>query len=114
MKTKKLVASALGAILLTGSTLALAGDWKSRSVERWDERPRHERSWSDHGRHDWERDYRNPRGHGYYRGRGHWKPYWHHHYRHHHHHFHHHHYGYWRPYGYDSDGVTIIFRGTFH
>lgn len=112
MKTKKLLASALGAILLAGSTLALAGDWKSRSVERWDERPRHERSWSDRSRHDWDRDYRHPRGHGY-RGRGHWKPYWHHHYRHHHHHFHHH-YGYWRPYRYDSDGVTIIFRGTFY
>jgi hypothetical protein len=102
----KLVASAVGAVLLAGSTLAVAGDWNSRNAEQWGERSRHERSWSGHDR-DWGDDRRHSRGHGHYRGHGHWKPYWHHHYRHHHH-------GYWRPHGYDRDGVTIIFRGSFY
>jgi len=103
----KLVASAVGAVLLAGSTLAVAGDWNSRNVERWGERSRPERSWSDHDRRDWGHDRRHSRDYGQYRGRGHYKPYWHHHYRHHHH-------GYWQPHGYDRDGVTIIFRGRFY
>lgn len=103
----KLVASAVGAVFLAGSTLAVAEDWNSRNVERWGERSRHERSWSDHDRRDWGHDRRHSRDYGQYHGRGHYKPYWHHQYRHHHH-------GYWRPHGYDRDGVTIIFRGSFY
>jgi hypothetical protein len=106
----KLIATALGALLLTGSTLALAEEWRMRDTHRSERHLRHDRGhdrgWSDHDRRDWGRDHKHYRGHG----RGHWKPYWHHKYR---HHDHYRPYGHWRPYGYDHDGVTIIFRGSF-
>jgi hypothetical protein len=115
MKTK-LVAAAIGAIVLTGSTLALAGDWSARNVEKWGDSSRHERSWSEPDRRDWDRDQQH------FGGYGHAKPYWHHHYQHHHHHkwkpkrhyYAAHHYGYSPPYRYDRDEVIIIFRGSFY
>lgn len=111
----KLIATALGALLLSGSSLALAEEWRMRDNHRSERHLRHDRGhdrgWSHHDRRDWGRDHRHYRGNGHHYGRGHSKPYWHHKYRHYHHH--HHHYGHWRPYGYHGDGVTIIFRGSF-
>jgi hypothetical protein len=104
----KVIATALGAVLLSGSTLALADEWRMRETDR-PGRYLRDRDWSDHDRRDWGRDHKKYRGHGHH-AYGHSKPYWHHKYQHHHHHDH---YSYWSPYGYERDGVTIIFRGSF-
>ncbi len=85
MKTK-LVASTVGAIFLTGSTLALAHDWNTG----------HTTSSSNYQHH-------------HHHGHHHQKLHWHHQ---HHYHHHRHHHGHWSPYRHD--GVTIIYRGSFH
>ncbi len=137
MKTK-LISATLGALLLAGSPFALA----ERDDERRWQRGGHDRGadvrgfrvpregFADvhrgHDRgHGWKHGH--DRGHGWKHGhnRHHWKR---HHYGHHPHwhghgkkhwkerHYRHHYYsdyGY-APRYYDRDGVTIIFRGTFH
>lgn len=123
MKTK-LISATLGALLLTGSTIALAdrdnnhrGDFRGRD-HAVDVRGGHDErnfrnthgSRDDWGRHDWGRrdwgrhphyrPYAKPQWHGYRH------PHWDRGYRH----------GYYQNYAphryYDRDGVTIIFRST--
>lgn len=122
MKTK-LIASALGALLISGSTVAMAESWKERTVRSFGDNPRHERSWSGHDRRDWghSRHYRHDRGHPRWHGqhRPHYRHHYRHHYGHHYGHYYRHHGGHgyhsqWSPYRYDRDGVTIIFRGQFN
>jgi hypothetical protein len=98
----KLFASALGAVLLTGSPLVFAGDSYSKS-DGWDEGARYEQHWAGHG-------------HRHYAGCGHWKSDWHRHYHHSHHHHHHHryHHGYRWPHAHHRDGTTIVFRSSIH
>ena len=113
---RKLFVSALGALLLASSHAALA---EGGAIERSLHQVRTDQRWHGDGdRRDWRHDRRSWHGHGphhgpkQFHGRGHYKPYWHHRYPHRHHHYRHH--GGWRPHGYDRDGVTIIFRGSFY
>ena len=114
----KLLAPTLGALLLAASGLASADGWRPGAIERSIYQARGDHGWRpDRDRHDWGRDQhdgnrhgghsRGKRHHGH--GYGHHKPHWHHHYR---------DYGRyrggWQPHGYDRDGVTIIFRGSFY
>jgi len=109
----KFIAGAVGALMLLGSGLVLA---ERGAIERSVHRVHAERDWRYHERRDWdrERDWRDHGRHGgpkhhrkHDRGHGHYKPYW-------HHHRHHYGHGGWRHHGYDHDGVTIIFRGSFY
>lgn len=100
----KFLAPVVGALLLGGSTLALADnrhDHGRPQVRGWhqDNRSRPERHWHEFQRYR----YYNPDPHGYWRpGPG---P-------------HRHPYAYrsdgWGPRAYDRDGVTIIFRGRLN
>jgi hypothetical protein len=114
---RKLLASALGVLMLAGSGMALA-DGRPGGIERSFNQVHGDRGWRpdqrggdrQRGGGDWGRGHRDSRGHGphygyrHYHGHGHYKRYWH--QRPHH--------GGWRPHGYDRDGVTIIFRGSFY
>ena len=101
----KLVAAAIGASIMAGSTLALADEWKTG---RSSGHGHHDRGKSDYGRHD-----RDDRGH--HRGhQHHHKSSWHHHYHSHHYVYYPHYYGCREPHAYERDGLTIIFRGSFY
>lgn len=118
---RKLMASALGALMMAGSGAVLAESWSSGAIERSARQVHGERGWHDSDRRDWDREDRDwrgdghhrghghYRGHKHYRGHGHYKRDWHHHYRH-----DRYRHGGWQPHHYDRDGVTIIFRGSFY
>lgn len=122
---RKLMVSALGALMLASSGVVFAEGWSAGAIERSAREVHGERNWGDSDRRDWDRGHRDwrgdghhrgpshyrghkHRGHGDYRGHGHYKRDWHHHYRH-----DHYRHG-WQPRHYDRDGVTIIFRGSFY
>jgi hypothetical protein len=113
---KSIATAAAGVLLLAGSSLALADDWKDRDGwrgERWERRDFDGRHWE---RRDWDDGWR--------RGPppGHWR-------KHQHYHYHYHEYApRWEPrpdyewhreswgparYGYD-DSVTIILQGRLN
>lgn len=102
----KLIGAAAGVLLLAGSGLALADDWKDRG-----------RHYGGHERHWKERNWNHPGGH---RGHSkHWRKHQHHHHYHHYPRWHRprHQYGHpgkyrsWGPHYRHDDGVTIIFKG---
>jgi hypothetical protein len=116
---RKLVASALGALMLGTSGMVLADGWNAGAIERAARQTHGDHGWRGSDRHDWERGHREWRGHGHHPGQGHYRG--HKHYRGHghykrHNHYRHDHYrhGGWKPHHYDRDGVTIIFRGSFY
>ena len=91
----KMVASAIGAFLMAGSTFAFADDWKGRQVVTSSHHVHHD------GGHDSGDEHCDYRGHVHTHGR----PFVVH---------HHHQHRYWRPYHHPHSGLTIIYRGSFH
>lgn len=109
MNTKTFLAPALGALLLSGSTLALAGDWDNRPHggpafhAPHQDRSRADRHWDARRDHRWS----PPAPRVYWRPAPVWQPY-----------------PYYGGYGYrgngwsapahDRDGVSIILRGRIN
>jgi hypothetical protein len=89
------MASAIGAILMAGSTFAFADDWEARQVVTSSRYVHHD------GGHDSDHAQCSYRGHVH----SHVRPYV---------AYHHHHHRYWRPYHHPHSGLTIIYRGSFH
>ena len=104
MKSSVII-SALGALLLGSSAIALADDWRGGHDRGPNHQPRNERNWSDHDRRDWGWSHFDRRHQGHPRWHGDYRPYY---------PYHHHGHGYYgriAPHGYHREGVTIILRG---